>query len=130
MKKDVARPGESDDWSASHWTKDSWTSDAGWNFTKSYIAWMVATPLHAANTWCSGPWLHTIEHAWYYGITTEFCRSYKSFVFANSETEACKESCMIHFPTIPPCSTKVDVLETCDVPILFSLSDKKLGYDY
>ena len=47
------------------------------------------------------------------------------FVFANSETETCKESCIIHFPTIPPCSTKVDVLETGDVPILFSLSQEK-----
>ena len=40
------------------------------------------------------------------------------------------ESCIAHFPT-PPCSTKVDVLETGDVPILiFRLLDEKLGYDY
>ena len=32
---------------------------------------------------------------------------------------------MIHFPTIPPCSAKVDVLETGGVPILFSLSQMK-----
>ena len=31
------------------------------------------------------------KHAWYYGITTEFCRCNKSFVFANSETETCKK---------------------------------------
>ena len=31
----------------------------------------------------------------------------------------------MHFPTIPPCSTKVDVLDTGDVPILFSLSQMK-----
>ena len=31
-----------------------------------------------------------------------------------------KESC-IQFPTKPPCSTRVDVLETGEVPILFSL---------
>ena len=37
------------------------------------------------------------KHAWYYGITTEFCRCNKSFVFANSETETCMESCIIHF---------------------------------
>ena len=36
-----------------------------------------------------------------------------------------KESCIFHFPTIPPCSTKVDVLETGEVPILFSLSQMK-----
>ena len=32
---------------------------------------------------------------------------------------------VIHFPTTPPCSTRVDVLETGDVPILFSLSQMK-----
>ena len=46
-------------------------------------------------------------------------------MFANSETETCKESCIIHFPTNPPCSTKFDVLETGEVPILFSLSQMK-----
>ena len=60
-------------------------------------------------------------HAWYYSITTEFCRCNKSFVFANTETETFVESCTIHFPTTPPCSTRVDVLETGDVPILFYL---------
>ena len=65
------------------------------------------------------------KHAWYHCITTEFCRCNESFVFANSETETCIESCFIHFPTNPPCSTKVDALETSDVPILFSLSQMK-----
>ena len=65
------------------------------------------------------------KHAWYHGITTEFCSCNKSFVFANSETETCMESCIVHFPTTPPCSTKVDVLETGDVPILFSLPQMK-----
>ena len=31
------------------------------------------------------------------------------------------ESCIIHFPTTPPCSATVDVLETSDVPVLFPL---------
>ena len=57
-------------------------------------------------------------------ITTEFCRCNKSFVFANSETETCFESYIIHFPTTPPCSTR-DVLETGDVHILFSLPQMK-----
>ena len=39
----------------------------------------------------------------------------------NSETETCKESGIIHFPTTPRCSTMLDVLETGDVPISFSL---------
>ena len=129
---------ESDDWSASHWTDDSWTPDAGWFCTRTYTAWMVATLLNLANhptrvvdlgcTRSIGS-RAAIErfkkHAWHYGITTEFCRCNKSFVFANSGTEACKESCIIHFPTTPPCSTEVDVLETGEVPILFSLSQMK-----
>ena len=65
------------------------------------------------------------KQAWYDGITTEFCRDNKLFVFANSATETCIESCIMHFPTTPPCSTTVDVLETGDVPILFSLSQMK-----
>ena len=65
------------------------------------------------------------KYARYYGSTTELCRCDKSFVFANSETETCMESCIIHFPTTPPCSTQVDVLETGDVPILFSFSQMK-----
>ena len=35
--------------------------------------------------------------------------------------QTCRESCNIHFPTTPPCSTRVDVLETGAGPILFSL---------
>ena len=41
-------------------------------------------------------------------------------MFANSETETCLESNMVHLPTTPPCSTRVVVLETGNVPILFS----------
>ena len=41
-------------------------------------------------------------------------------MLANSETESCLESNMIHFPTTPPCSTRVDVIETGNFPILFS----------
>ena len=59
--------------------------------------------------------------ALYCGMTTGFCPCSKSFVFANSEGETCRENCLVHFPTTPPCSTIVDVLETGDVPILFSL---------
>ena len=60
------------------------------------------------------------KHALYYGITTEFCRCKNPVVFANSETESCCKSCIIHLPTTPPCSTRVDVLETGNVPIFFS----------
>ena len=66
------------------------------------------------------------KRARYYGITTEFCRCDKSFVFANSETETCMKSGIIRFPRTPPCSTKVDVLETGDVPILLTLPQMKI----
>ena len=42
-------------------------------------------------------------------------------MFVNSDTETCVESCIIHFPTTPPCSTMVDVFETGEVSILFAL---------
>ena len=61
------------------------------------------------------------KYALYYGITTELCPCNESLVFANTEKETCRESCICHFPTKPPCSTRVDVLETGGVPILFSL---------
>ena len=79
---------ESDDWSASHRTDDSWAPDAAWFCTEAHTAWMVATPLNLA----SHP-THVVldlgctrsigsksaierfkKHAWYYGITTKFCR--------------------------------------------------------
>ena len=60
------------------------------------------------------------KHVLYYGITTEFCPCNKSFVFADSETGTSLERCIIHFPTTPPCSTRVDLLETGNMPILFS----------
>ena len=44
---------------------------------------------------------------------------------ANSETETCWESCVIHYPTTPPCSTRVGVLETGNVPILLFLPHMK-----
>ena len=111
------------------WKSDDWS---GWFCTKAHTAWIVATTLNLANhpthvvldLGCtrsigSRTAIERFKKRAYYGITTEFCPSSKSFVFASSETEKCKESCIIHFPTIPPCSTKVDVLETGDVPILF-----------
>ena len=72
-------------------------------------------------------------------MTTEFCPCNESFVFAISETETGWENCIVHCPTTPPCSTRVDVLETGNVPILFSLPHMKnfgltielvFGFDY
>ena len=126
---------ESDDWSSRQWPDYSWTPAPGWYGTKAHTAWMAVPSLNLAyhpthvvlDLGCArsiGSRLATErfqKHSWYDGITTDFCRWNKSFVFANSETESCLESCIIHFPTTPPCSTMVDVLETGDVPILFSL---------
>ena len=110
-----------------------------------HTAWMASVPLNLANH----P-THVVldlgctrsigsraavrrfqKHALCYGITSEFCPCNKFIVFANSETESCWESCIIHFPTTPPCSTRVAVLETGDAPILSSISQmKNVGYDY
>ena len=90
----------------------------GWR----YPLWILPTIRH---TWF---WIWAVsaaerfqKHSWYFGTTTQFCRCNKSCVFANSETETCLKSCIIHFPTTPPCSTMVDVLEPSDVLFLFSL---------
>ena len=86
-----------------------------------------------SNTRGSGSWLHTVD--WIKSGNRQIQETCmvlwhcgESSGFADSETETCMESCIIHFPTAPPCSTKVDVLETGDVPILISLPQmKKLG---
>ena len=127
---------ESDDWFSSL-TDDSSTSAAGWSCSRDKTAWMASVPSNLAHH----P-THVVvdlgcctlsigsrtaikrfqKYALCCDITTEFCPCKKSFLFDNSETETCWECCIIHFPTTPPCSARVDVLETGDVPILFSLS--------
>ena len=138
---------ESDDWYSSLTDDSSNSATRGtpaWNGVR-HTAWMASVPLDLANhpthvvldlgcTRSIGS-RATIKrfqkHALYYDITTEFCRCNKSFVFANSETETCWESCIIHFPTTPPCSTRVAVLETGSAPILFSFPQmKKFGNDH
>ena len=52
-----------------------------------------------------------------YSITTEFYPCNKSFVFAKSGTETCRESCFFSFSD----KTTMIYLETGDVPIRFSL---------
>ena len=123
---------ESDDWSSSHWSDESWTSAAGWFRTEAHTAWMVTTPLNLANH----PTHVVLDLGCILSIGSRvaierfkkhrnFAVEKKSVVFTNSETETCMESCIVHFPTAPPCSTKVDVLETGDVPILLSLPQMK-----
>ena len=55
----------------------------------------------------------------------ELCLCNRSFVFAKSERETCWESCIFHAPTTTPHYSRVYVLETGDVPILFSPPQKK-----
>ena len=119
-------------------TRDSSTLTTEWN-GMGHTAWMAAIPLNLSNhpthvvlVWAAHDQLDqerqsedSRKHAMHYGITTEFCLCNKSFVFVNSEMETCWESCIIHFPTKPPCSTRVDVLETGNVPILFSVPQMK-----
>ena len=126
---------ESDDWSASQWPDSSWTPAAGWYSTKAHTAWMAVHSLnlvhHLTRVVLDLGCTRSIgsrsaierfqKHSWHYGITTEICRCNTSSMFAKSETETCLESCIIHFPTTPPCSTIVDELETSDVPFVFSL---------
>ena len=89
--------------------------DAGWYSARAHTAWMAVPSLNLAyhpthvvlDLGCTrsigsrSAIKRFQKHAWYYGITTEFCRCNQSFVFANSETVTCKEGCVIHFPTTP-----------------------------
>ena len=128
---------ESDDWYSSFTDHSSNSATRGitaWYGT-GHTAWMAAVPLDLANhpthdvldLGCTrligsrAAITRFQKHALYYGIKTEFCRCKNPVVCANSETESCWESCIIHFPTTPPCSTGVDVLETGNVPIILSL---------
>ena len=128
-----SRAWELDDRSSSHWPDDSSTSAASSSCTRAVPLNLASHPTHVVlDLGCTlsigsrAAIKRFQERALYYGITTAFCRSSMSFVFANSATETCSESCIIHFPTTPPCSTRIDVLETDDVPILFSLSQMKI----
>ena len=53
--------------------------------------------------------------------TFQFVPCCTHFSFANSHASKCYERLVINFPTTPPCSTEVDILEEGSVPILISL---------
>ena len=97
-----------------------------WHGTYCMEGISPSEPCQPSDTCCSGSWLYTVD--WIeishqkvpdtcivLCNTTEFCSCNKSFVCANSDTETCLESCIVHFPTEPACSTRVDVLRraTC-----------------
>ena len=128
---------ESDDWSSSQWPDDSWNPAAGWCSTKGHTDWMALPSLniayHPTNVVLDLGGTRSIgsrsaierfqKHSWYCGFTTELCHCNKSFVFANSETETCSESCIIHFPTTPPVHPWLRQVMYFPIP-------KKFGYDY
>ena len=126
---------EFDDWNSGDWYCNCCNDSCSTLPTTGYTAmWMASVPLNLTNhpthvaldldcTRSVGS-RSTIgrfqKHTLHYDIITELCACNKSFVFANSEMETCWESCTMHFPTKPPWSTNIDVLET-SVRILFSL---------
>ena len=125
---------ESDDRFSSCWPDDSTTSATGWSCTRAHTAWMASVPLNAQ---CSGSWLHTVN--WIKSSNQKGSRAMpcitalrQSFVVATGplclpipRRSLVGKSCIVDFPTTPPCSTRVDVLEMGNVPILFSLPQMK-----
>ena len=60
--------------------------------------------------------------------TFQFVPCSTDFSFANSQRSQCYERLVITFPTDPPCSTEVDILEEGTVPILISLQQMRNLY--
>ena len=109
MKRKMARPGnQTIDLPVIGLTVPGLQMLGGWA-QKAHAAWMVATPLnlahHPTHVVLDLGYTRSIgsraaierfkKHAWYYGITTEFCRCNNSFVFDNSETETVARSVQI-----------------------------------
>ena len=143
LKRVKSHPWESDDWYSS-FTDDSSTSTTA-RCNSRHFAWTSSISLdlahHPTHVVLDLGCIRSIgskksirrlkKCALYHGIKKEFCPYNKSFVFANSQKETSLESCIINITPTPPCSTIVDVLETGDVPVVFSLPHmKNLGYDY
>ena len=63
-----------------------------------------------------------------YGITFEYLPSDSHFTFANSATDTVKEKLRVWLPTTPPCSTDFEILESGNVPLLFSLPQMRNLY--
>ena len=136
VEKGQGHPWESGDWYSN--CSDDFSMTA-WYISR-HFAWIASVPLelahHPTHVVLDLGCTQSIgsrtairrfqKYVLYHGITTEFCPCNKSFVFSNSETETCRESCIIHVPTTPPCSTRVDVLEKDNVPVLFSLPQMKI----
>ena len=65
-----------------------------------------------------------------HGIGMTYWPCQTTFVFADSQKGGVTETCVLTFPTEPPCTTQIDILEQGEVPILFSLQQmKNLGIE-
>ena len=124
---------ESDD-RCSSLSDNSSTSAAGWCGT-GHSAWMAAVPLDLANhpthvvldlgcTRSMGSRAAIKKVTETYVVLRHYDRVFAVVKILSClptpRRRPCWESCIIHFPTTPPCSTRVDVLETGYVPTLFS----------
>ena len=58
-----------------------------------------------------------------YGIRMKMVKCLTHFIFADSRKETVKESCIISFPTEPPCKTQVDIL-VCTDPALVAADEE------
>ena len=62
------------------------------------------------------------------GIWIEYIPCDTTFIFTDSKTGEVKESCIVHFPTRPPCSTQIDILEKGALELLYSKSSLNSKY--
>ena len=135
------------------WQEETWWTDDGWSsatfFVRSreeegcdssyLLSWdrldLKANPTYAVlDVGCTRAMASRYainlftKVAQNYGITFEYLPSDSHFTFANSETGTVKEKLRVWLPTKPPCSTDFEILETGNVPLLFSLPQMRNLY--
>ena len=111
---------ESDDWSSSQWPDDSWTPAAGWKSARD-TAWMAVPSLNLA--------YHPTHVALDLGCTRSRSAVKRCQKHAAVRTLLCLQT--RKQKPVWKVALFVDVLETGDVPILFSLPQMRyFGFDY
>ena len=82
--------------------------------------------MDAQNSWLLDMQLTSfMKAAHVHGLDYEIVPSSSKFSFAKSETTTVHQALKIWFPTKPPMSTLVDIVEQGRVPILFSFQQMK-----